>query len=63
MAGSSCRPFTEWFSSERGRPRTRSTFCQLDPFQVSREIMLELVSRLVSAPDGPPPVRGSLEPT
>src|SRR4029453_6321264 len=61
VTGSSWRPFTEWFSSERERPRTRSSFCQEVPLQVRREIVPEFVSRPVSCPDEPAPMRGSLE--
>src|ERR687898_1428454 len=41
-------PLGEWFSSDRGRPRIRSTLLQLEPFQVSWDRMPELVSRLRS---------------
>src|SRR5688500_12352367 len=59
----SCMPLGEWLRSERGRPRTKSVFTQLEPFQVRREMMPEFVSRLLSPtpPFSPPPMRGSLE--
>ncbi len=63
VAGSSARPLDEWFSSDRGRPRTRSSFVQLPPDLVSRDSMLEFVSRLVSVAAEPPPMRGSLDVT
>ena len=63
VAGSSAIPLEEWFSSDRGRPRTRSSFVHDEPLRVSRERIPELVSRLVSVPAPPPPIRGSEEPT
>ena len=45
----------EWFSSQRGKPLTRSTFVQLLPFHVKRDSTPELVSRFVSLPAPPPP--------
>src|SRR5918998_279346 len=59
----SCIPLTEWFSSDRGRPRTRSVLTHFEPSQSSREMIPELVSRLRSVPEPPAPMRGSLEPT
>src|SRR5918993_632167 len=56
----STMPLGEWFSSERGRPRIRSTLVQLEPFQVSLDRMPELVSRLRSPKLA---MRGSLEVT
>jgi hypothetical protein len=56
-------PLAAWFSSERGRPRTRSSFCHDEPFHVRREMMPEFVSRFVSVLFTPPPMRGSLDPT
>src|SRR5512133_3036876 len=37
-------PFWEWFSSDRGRPLTRSVLVHVVPSQLSKEIMPELVS-------------------
>src|SRR5918997_948569 len=59
----SCMPLTEWFSSERGSPRTRSVLTHWEPFQLRREMIPELVSRLRSVPEPPAPMRGSLDPT
>jgi hypothetical protein len=56
-------PLRRGFSSERGSPRTRSSFCQDEPFHVSREITPEFVSRFVSVLLVPPPMRGSLDET
>ena len=50
-----------WFSSERGRPRTRSTLVQVEPLRVSRETTPELVSGFRMPPVVPAPMRGSLE--
>src|SRR5689334_7104638 len=66
VVGSSAIPFEAWFSSDRGRPSTRSSRCQDDPFFVRRERVPELVSRFVSfrlVLSPPPPLRGSLEVT
>ena len=51
-------PFGAWFSSERGRPRIRSTAFQAEPFQVSLVRTPELVSRFASPLSE---MRGSLE--
>ena len=49
----------EWFSSDLGRPLTKSITSQLVPFQVSLVMIPELVSKPLS-PLGPPHL-GSLE--
>jgi hypothetical protein len=56
----SARPFVAWFSSQRGRPRTMSTFSQspVSGSQVRREMTPELVSSPVSLATA---MRGSLE--
>ncbi len=61
-------PLRLCFSSERGSPRTRSSFSHAPPGPVfvRREIVPELVSRLMSPASPvptPPPVRGSLDVT
>jgi hypothetical protein len=58
----SAMPFTEWFSSDLGSPRTRSFLAHDVPFQVSRVTTPEFVSRLRS-PRDPPPNLGSLDET
>src|SRR6056297_697501 len=61
VVGSRSIPLVEWFSSDRGRPRTSWTWSQLLPFHVSLEITPEFVSRFTSSPPPPPPMRGSDE--
>jgi hypothetical protein len=58
-------PLPVWFSSDRGRPRTRSSLLQVEveAFHVRRDTMPEFVSRFLSVPLGPPPIRGSLDVT
>src|SRR5690606_10622049 len=63
VASSMTIPLVAWFSSDRGKPFTTSTLVHDVPFQVSLEMMPELVSRLRSPAVPPPPMRGSLEAT
>ena len=56
-AGSIARPLPVWFSSDRGRPRTRSAL--VHPPAVREATGCRLVSRSRSAPEVPAPMRGS----